>query len=70
MNKYLREAGLMDWVEFKKKMFCFRFILFSLSSNVPYSSPVGGGNAPISWIPAANQIQKKKKKKSPFMSVI
>lgn len=32
-------------------------------TNVPDSSPVGRGNAPVSWMPAAHQIQQKKKKK-------
>ncbi len=34
--------------------------------NAPHSGPVGGGNAPVSWMPAAiqNQQEKKKKRKS------
>ena len=40
---------------------CFYFFL---SSKVPHSSPVYGGNATISWMLATNQIQKKKKKRT------
>ena len=35
-----------------------------LSSNVPHSSTVGGGNAPITWMPAANSNPKEEEEHS------